>query len=141
MSMLLMKCRVTSQTKLVIGMIFASLSCLVLLMLSSALAQETSKSPVSTADYFAEIAQNNSNMALSAGAATMGGSFSTSNILAGIVFGAIGLAAFIYGKKRILWWPMALGIALMVFPYFPMSTLVLYLIGAALTAALFIWRD
>ena len=37
--------------------------------------------------------------------------------------------------------PMGLGIALMVYPYFVQSTVLLYVIGAALSAALFVFRD
>ena len=67
--------------------------------------------------------------------------FSTAKIFAYILFGAIGLAAFIYGKKQKYWRPMVLGIALMGYPYLISGTLALYLIGIALTAALYFWRE
>jgi hypothetical protein len=54
-----------------------------------------------------------------------------------IVFGAVGLAAFVYGKKSSLAKPMILGIALMVYPYFVSEIWVLYGIGMFLTAGLF----
>jgi hypothetical protein len=54
-----------------------------------------------------------------------------------IVFGAIGMAAFVYGKKSTLIKPMILGVALMVFPYFVSEGWPLYGIGVLLTAALF----
>lgn len=44
--------------------------------------------------------------------------FSLANIVAGFIFGAIGLGAFIYGKKMALVRPMAIGIVLMMYPYF-----------------------
>ena len=69
------------------------------------------------------------------------GNFSPANLLAGIIFGSIGLGAFIYGKRMSLLRKMIIGIALMAFPYFFSGTLVIYLIGIALTLALFFWRD
>lgn len=63
------------------------------------------------------------------------------NLLASMIFGAIGLGAWIYGKKSALWKPMAIGVVLMVYPYFIAETWQMVLIGAALTAALFIFRD
>ena len=65
---------------------------------------------------------------------------SFTNIFAGILFGGIGTAAFIYGKKQASWKPMVLGVALMVYPFFIVDTLAQYVIGAALTAALFLFR-
>jgi len=57
------------------------------------------------------------------------------------LFGAIGLAVFIYGKRLALWKPMVIGIALMVYPYFISRTWMMYAIGAALCAALYWLRD
>ncbi len=57
-----------------------------------------------------------------------------------ILFGSIGLAAFVYGKKTSTPRPMILGIALMAYPYFIPQTGPLYLVGAALTAALFLFK-
>lgn len=67
--------------------------------------------------------------------------FNFAKLFAYLMFGLIGTAAFIYGKKNVSWRAMALGVALMVYPYFVSATLPLYLIGIALTAALFFWRD
>lgn len=69
------------------------------------------------------------------------GNFSPSNLLAGIIFGMIGLIAFIYGKRTQAWRPMIIGVILMAYPYFISGTVLLYLIGTALTAALFFWRE
>ena len=67
--------------------------------------------------------------------------FSASSLFAGIVFGAIGFAAFIYGKKQASFKPMLIGIALMAYPYFVSNTILLWGIGAALTVSLFLFRD
>jgi len=63
------------------------------------------------------------------------------NLFGSIVFGAIGLAAFVYGKKSGAFKPMLIGVLLMAYPYFVSETWLLYLAGAGLTAALFLFRD
>jgi hypothetical protein len=67
--------------------------------------------------------------------------FSTAKIFACIIFGAIGIAAFLYGKKNSFFRPMIIGVALMAYPYFISGTFFLYLAGIVLTAALYFWRD
>ncbi|MEP6656240.1 MAG: hypothetical protein ABJC33_03340 [Betaproteobacteria bacterium] len=62
-------------------------------------------------------------------------------IFAWVLFGAIGFAAFFYGRKMLAWKPMVLGVALMVYPYFIAATWALYAVGAALCVALFLFRD
>jgi len=69
------------------------------------------------------------------------GDFSLVKIAGYIIFGAVGLGAFIYGKKNKLWRPLAIGLGLMVYPYFFSGTPAIYLIGIALSAALFFWRE
>lgn len=64
--------------------------------------------------------------------------FTASNLFAQLLFGAIGAAAFLYGKKTSALKPMLIGIALMGFPYFLSETWMLYLIGGGLTALLFV---
>ena len=59
---------------------------------------------------------------------------STAQIVWGIIFGSIGLGYFIYGKKQQVAMPMICGLGLMVYPYFVSNTLLLVLIGAALSA-------
>jgi len=66
---------------------------------------------------------------------------SYANLFAGILFGSVGLAAFVYGKKSANWKPMVIGAVLMVYPYFIEETWLLYLIGVALSALIFVWRD
>ena len=69
------------------------------------------------------------------------GNFSAANLFAGVIFGFIGLGAFIYGKKKALWRPMVIGIILTAYPYFISGTLPVYLIGIVLTTALYFWRE
>ncbi len=63
-----------------------------------------------------------------------------SQLLAGLVFGGVGFVAFVYGKKQAQLKTMVLGITLMAYPYFITNGLALWLIGAGLTAALFLVR-
>jgi hypothetical protein len=58
-----------------------------------------------------------------------------------ILFSAIGMGAFVYGKKSGQWKPVLLGVVLMIYPYIVPETWALYAVGAALTAALFVFRD
>ena len=58
-----------------------------------------------------------------------------------ILFGAIGLAAFIYGKRMVLYRPMVIGIVLMAYPYFVAQTWLLYAVGCALCLGLFVFRE
>lgn len=55
-----------------------------------------------------------------------------SQLFLGVLFGSIGLAYFIYGKKQRSVVPLVSGLALMAFPYFVSSTTLIVLIGAAL---------
>ena len=71
----------------------------------------------------------------------MFGDFNFAKIAACSIFGAIGFVAFVYGKRNTLWRTMAIGIVLMAYPYFFSGMLALYLIGIALTVALYFWRD
>ena len=64
--------------------------------------------------------------------------FSGANLFAGLLFGAIGFVAFVYGKKQMELKPLILGIMLLVFPYFISNTTVLYVVGAVLTILLFV---
>lgn len=63
------------------------------------------------------------------------------NLFVALLFGTVGFAAFVYGKKSTSWKPMVTGAALMVYPYFIEQTWLLYGIGVALCVALFAWRD
>jgi hypothetical protein len=68
-------------------------------------------------------------------------SFGGAVLVANLLFGSIGFVAFVYGKRMNVWRPMFLGLALMAYTYFIENTLLLYGIGAGLTAALFLFRD
>ena len=67
--------------------------------------------------------------------------FSAANLIAGTIFSSIGFIGFIYGKRMNLLKPCLIGIALMAYPYFIESTLVLSVLGLLGTAALFFFRD
>lgn len=52
----------------------------------------------------------------------------------GMLFGAVGLGFFIYGRRQKAAVPLICGLSLMIFPYFVSSTLLLVVIGVALMA-------
>lgn len=58
-----------------------------------------------------------------------------------IVFGLVGSAALLYGKRTQQWKRMVVGGALIVFPYFTSATWQLYAVGIALCVAFVLWRD
>jgi len=59
---------------------------------------------------------------------------STSQLVWGMLFGAIGVGFFVYGKRQKAIVPLVTGIALFIFPYFISDVYVLVLVGAALLA-------
>ena len=63
------------------------------------------------------------------------------SMLWGMIFGAIGVGYFVYGKNQRRTHMMLLGIALCVFPYFITALLPLCLIGAALTVAPYFFKS
>lgn len=67
--------------------------------------------------------------------------FSGANLFAGLLFGSIGFSAFIYGKKQGSAKTMIIALALCFYPWVVSNIVANYAIGAALTAALFIFRD
>jgi hypothetical protein len=60
--------------------------------------------------------------------------FSTSALIWGMVFGAIGLGLFTYGKQQKAFIPLFSGIALFVIPYFISNVYLLVAAGVALVA-------
>jgi len=56
----------------------------------------------------------------------------------GVIFGAIGLGFFVYGKKQKAIIPFLSGIGLMVFPYFISNAVILVIAGIILTALPFV---
>jgi len=57
---------------------------------------------------------------------------STSLLISGMVFGAIGLGFFAYGKKQKAMVPMVCGIALVAFTYFISNVYMLVIVGSLL---------
>ena len=75
------------------------------------------------------------------GVTTANGGINIAGIIANLLFGTIGFVALMYGWKNKAPKPLAIGLALSVFPFFVSNTLWLYVIGTALTALLYFWRD
>ena len=67
--------------------------------------------------------------------------FSAGNIIGGLLFSGIGYVAFTYGRRNDNVRVMALGGALMAYSYFISNTVMVYVVGAALTAAIFFFKD
>ncbi|MDE2082234.1 MAG: hypothetical protein KGI90_12845 [Burkholderiales bacterium] len=57
-----------------------------------------------------------------------------------IVFGLVGMVAFRLGRQRERPVTLWLGVALMAYPYLVGNTLLMYLIGTALCAGLYLYR-
>jgi len=66
--------------------------------------------------------------------------FSPYNILAGFVFGTLGWGAFVYGRKLDLWQPRAIGLALMIYPYFIYNPWLLWGVGVGLLVLLWFYH-
>lgn len=64
--------------------------------------------------------------------------FNPYNLIAGFVFGTIGWGAFAYGRRLDLWQPRAIGVALMLYPYFIGHHILIWVVGVLLLALL--WR-
>jgi len=62
-------------------------------------------------------------------------------LFAMLFFGVLGFAAFMYGKKAARFSAMGFGMALMVYPYFVDALWLLWGIGIALCAGLYVFRD
>ena len=69
------------------------------------------------------------------------GGFSLAGLIGGFLFGGVGFIAFMYGKRNAEFRPMIIGILLMGYPYLVRNTIALYLVGFALTAALYFLRE
>jgi hypothetical protein len=65
---------------------------------------------------------------------------SSASLIWGLLFGSIGMGYFVYGKKQLHGIALVSGIALMVFPYFVSSWLLIVLIGIVLMALPFFIR-
>jgi hypothetical protein len=62
-------------------------------------------------------------------------------MIGAILFGIVGIAAYRYGKKASLAKPKWIGLALMLYPYAISKTWMLYVVGAALCAGLYVFRE
>jgi hypothetical protein len=58
----------------------------------------------------------------------------TSLLIWGVLFGALGVGFFTYGRKQKAVVPLITGIALFVFPYFISNVYMLVIVGAVLVA-------
>ena len=63
------------------------------------------------------------------------------SLFGAILFGAIGMGAFVYGKRRGLAKPMIIGVILMVYPYFISDGWIVFLIGAVMCYLLYLFRE
>ena len=59
----------------------------------------------------------------------------------GMLFGVVGLATFVYGKKKQSVVPMICGIVLMVYPYFVSNLIALVVIGVVVSAIPWLLRS
>lgn len=59
---------------------------------------------------------------------------STATLLWGMIFSAIGVGYFIYGKRQAALVPLLCGVALVAYPWFVSNALLTVLIGVALLA-------
>jgi len=59
---------------------------------------------------------------------------SSAQLIWGMVFGAIGLGFFVYGKKQRAAVPLIVGISLFIFPYFISNVFLLVTVGSVLVA-------
>ena len=59
----------------------------------------------------------------------------TSSLFWGLLFGSVGFAFFVYGRKQKVAVPLICGVGLMVVPYFLTNTIALVAVGLALIAA------
>jgi hypothetical protein len=59
---------------------------------------------------------------------------SESSLLWGVIFGAVGLSYFVYGRKQRAVVPLLCGVGLMVLPYLISGAWLLVVVGAAIAA-------
>lgn len=64
----------------------------------------------------------------------------TSQLIWGVLFGAIGFGFLLYGKKQKAVVPLTSGIALIIFPYFVSNVYMLVLVGVLLVVLPYFMR-
>ncbi len=57
------------------------------------------------------------------------------------IFGVVGLAYFVYGKRQQLFVPLLCGLGLMAFPYFISNAVLLFVVGLGLSVAPYVFRE
>ena len=67
--------------------------------------------------------------------------FSPYNLLAGFIFGTIGWGAYRFGRKLERRKPVAIGLVLMIYPYFFSTPWLLWGIGSVLLGTLWFHHD
>ncbi len=67
--------------------------------------------------------------------------FEPYNILAGFIFGMIGLGSWRYGRALDRWKPVAIGLALMIYPYFTPHAWLTWTVGLVLIVLLWFHHD
>ncbi len=67
--------------------------------------------------------------------------FSPYNLLAGFIFGTLGMGAFSYGRKLDLWQPRVIGLLLMFYAYFFSNAWLLWGIGVGLVVLLWFYHN
>jgi len=65
----------------------------------------------------------------------------SASLLWGALFGAVGLAYFVYGKKQSRFIPLFCGMGLMAFPYFFSNVILLVIIGFGLSVIPYFFRE
>ena len=60
--------------------------------------------------------------------------------IAGFLFGVVGMAYFVYGKKQQAWMPLFCGLALIIYPYFVSNLIVMMGVGIALIVLPYFFR-
>jgi hypothetical protein len=67
--------------------------------------------------------------------------FNPYNILAGLIFGTLGLGVYMYGKRMDLWQPRLIGLGLMIYPYFVSNSWLLWGVGVGLLVLLYFYHS
>jgi hypothetical protein len=67
--------------------------------------------------------------------------FSTAGFLVGMIVSTLGFSIFLYGKNVQRFWPLAIGLAMMTYPWFIYSPLLLWSITALLCVVLYLMRE
>ena len=62
-------------------------------------------------------------------------------LLGSILFGAMGIGTFLYGKRMVRYKPMVIGVAHMAYPYFVPKTWLMCTIGCAPCLGLCLFQD